>query len=77
MTKVNESIQKDLQQKEDSLVRVPLNTEDKAKIIELKANSEMINNIVDLTSSYTELVDNLVSVSSVWAINWYLTLGTV
>ena len=40
-------------------------------------SSEMINNIVDLTSSYTELVDNLVSVSSVWAINWYLTLGTV
>ena len=26
-------------------------------------NSEMINNIVDLTSSYTELVDNLVSSS--------------
>ena len=26
-------------------------------------NSEMINNIVNLTSSYTELVDNLVSVS--------------
>ena len=28
-----------------------------------QANSEMINNIVDLTSSYTELVDNLDSVS--------------